>query len=169
MIRQMLAVGVLAIGASPALAQGCADITDTVAFCPMDTLWDGLPWHRVQDPEMIVWETSDMALMVTKVPVVFETGPVEVGLADLDEFLNAMEAPAEGAEEIARFPPLGEEVMALARVTRQPEDGTIEYVTLYSIAEAFVSIKTIVHADTLTQDHGLRHEHALRAIVEVES
>jgi len=172
MIRMTVLGCALAMAAAPAVARAdeCAGITDAVWFCPMDTLWDGLPWHRLTDPDVVVWETADMALMINSVPVVIDgTSEIEFGPAELGDFLDTMAQPGEGSEEIARFAPLGEAIPAYSRVTRQPDQGTVEYVTLYSKGADLFMIKTIMHADKLTQDHGLRHEHALKSLVEVPS
>ncbi len=156
----------LALLAGPALAQDCTRITDALSFCPEGTLWEGLPWHRPGDPDAILWETEDLALIIAEIPAVFETGPVEIGQRELSGFLDDMLKPAPDAEEIARFAPLGDDVAAYSRVTRQPSAGLVEYATLYAIGGAILSIRTLARADKLTQDHGLRHEQALRAVTQ---
>lgn len=163
----VLLSGLAPAGPSQAQMQECAMITGTLSFCPAGTMWEGLPWHRPPDPDAMLWETDDLALMIAEVPAVFESGPVEIGQSELSGFIDDLLAP-EGAdaEEIARFAPLGEDVPAWSRVTRQPGTGLVEYATLYSIGGAILSIRTIARAGKLTDDHGLRHEQALRAITE---
>ncbi len=150
----------------PALAQDCALITGKLSFCPAGTLWDGLPVHRPGEPDAMLWETEDLALLIAEIPAVFESGPVEIGQRELSGFIDDFLAPSSDAVEIARFAPLGDDVAAYSRVTRQESAGLIEYATLYAIGGVILGVRTIARDTSLTQDHGLRHEQALRAITE---
>jgi hypothetical protein len=160
-------IALLAAALPAAAGAACSDITPEVSFCPEGTMWEGLPHHRAgTDPEATLWETSDLAMVIATLPVVFESGPLEVGQRELAKFIDDMAKAPAASEEIARFAPLGEDVPVYARVTRQPEAGTVEYVSLYAIGPDILMIQTVANAESLTQDHGLRHEQALRSLVE---
>jgi len=166
-MRRLLTSALLCLATTTgAFAQACVDITAKVVFCPADTLWDGLTWQRISEPESTVWETQDLVLIIGLVPVQFPDGPIEIGQKQLADAIDDFAAIPESAEVIARFAPLGDGVPATARVTHDAARGVVEYVTLYTLGGEILMIRTVANADSLTQDHGIRHEQALRALAE---
>jgi len=167
MKRLAAAAAVFAAFAGPAWSESCIDITETVIFCAEGTTWEGLTWQRLSEPPSTVWETADLVLIVGEVPIEFAGGPIEIGQSGLADAIDDFSPVPDGAEEIGRFAPLGADQPATARAVYDPRQGTVEYVTLYTIGGDILVVQTVAKATSLSQDHGIRHEQALRALAEI--
>ncbi|WP_425050605.1 hypothetical protein [Psychromarinibacter sp. S121] len=137
-----------------------------MAFCPDGTLWEGLTPARPDGPRTLIWETDTLAMIVAEVPTVFDTVEVSLSAGELAGMIDDMAPPPEGSEELGRFALAGDDFPAFSRATRQAEDGLVELVSLHALGTTIVSVRTVAQAERLTHDHALRHEQALKAIVE---
>ncbi|MAQ82469.1 MAG: hypothetical protein CMH12_04480 [Maritimibacter sp.] len=145
-------------------AAECTDIVGGVAFCPDGTVWADLTPTRPEGPRTLIWETADLDLVVAEVPDTPEN-TATLGPADLAGLIDDMAPPADGSEELGRFA-LVDGFPAFSRATRQPDNGLVEMVSLHALGGTIVSVRTVAQAERLTQDHALRHEQALKSIVE---